>query len=1244
MRGFLLSLCVALAICENYEPGLNPQKTYEYKYEGSVNIGRGMPEMAESGVKLMCTVAIIGVSDQTFLLQVSDVDFEEFNGIQGKNTFNASPKLTKRMAAELAKPFMFEYAKGQVGDIYAPAGIPDTIVNIVRGIIGFFQVTVKTTQRVYELEEAGIHGLCQSIYAIVEDVKSKDLAITQTVDINNCQEKAALYRGMALAVEDKMSKERGDSIFSTVRYIYNIKSTTDGGLITNANALERQHFSPFNVKGGNSKLQAIKELVLLGVKDTGVAPSVVPMQNRGSLVYKFVNELAQIPILMKNLDKPIPKIVEMIKRLAKANIYQIDNLTSEDVVEVYQLLRVITLENMEELWKQFSGNDEHRRWFLDMIVEMTDAKVLKFLINRFKAGDIFANEAGQTLLVTFNHLNAEAELVETAKEFLSMSFSKSHPMLWNTIVLAYGSLVYKHCAYTTPCSVTAVQPLLDLADESLKTAKEMDMIIVLKALGNAGHPSSIKTIMRFLPGVAATPVDLPAPVLSAAVQSMRHLAIRDPHSVQDITLTLFVQRELPTEIRMLAVMILFDTKPPMSMVSTVTTFLLEETDLDVTSFTYSLMKSIATSRTPDNHFLSTACNVAVKILAPKYGRLSFRYSRAMRLDWFNDDLLIGTAMEVFMLKTASTFFPTAIMAKGKFHFIGRILQLLEFGVRTEGIKELFENIPAFKGDLSRNDLAIILNVMKNWEKLPTDKPLLSAYSRLFGQEWFYAAVKTDFLQKIIMAFNSSAGKESPVWTMMETLQKGMSWHWTKPFLMFETRYIQATTLGLPLEISKYYSSLTAITLNAKAGISPPLTDQLGPLLTSNISLETDGFVGSTKDNFVFHGINTDIFQCGTELKSKMIYSMPWRFNSKINVKSMKFEFDLPTLKKDTELFSINFNIYAVSRNIEDPSLNKMTPMMSDSIDSVEEVQSVKEPLNSSDQQKIIVKSDIYQSRSNVCAEAKLYGAALCFESEVKRAHFIDEYPLYYFLGFSHLAYTLRTVQANKLVDKIHIEISPGRDKHAAAARLSSGSSSSRHRSNEPVNAKVWDATPELVFSIKAVAMDSKDKPDGYEAVVYHTTTTLMANTEVIVSQVGEEANWKMCTDVSMDTIHGDSKMHLRWGAECQSYEMSMNAATAHLLGLNPTLKVKMHWNNVPEYMKKLGKRVEEYIPGIAFFVGFYQKHESNIKHEISASVVATSADCMDMKIKFPELTVYQRAIPLPFQVQAYTGNVTLGMH
>uniref|UniRef100_A0A8C7LX12 Vitellogenin 3, phosvitinless n=1 Tax=Oncorhynchus mykiss TaxID=8022 RepID=A0A8C7LX12_ONCMY len=1207
MWGFLLCHLVALA-----EPGLNPKKTYEYRYEGMVNIGRGMPNLVESGVRLVCKVKIIGVSAQTFLLRVSNLNFEEFNGIPGKNAFDASPKLTKRIAAELSKPFMFEYAKGRVGDIRTSAEISDTIVNIVRGIIGFFQVTVKTTQRVYELEEFGIHGLCQSTYANEEDANSQELSVTQIVDINNCKKKAAIYRGMALAVDNKLSKERGDSVISTVRYVYTVKPTVDGGLIKKAHALERQHFSPFNVKGGNSKLQATKELVLLSVTDTVVTPAVGPMISRGNLVYKFVKVLAQIPILMKKLDDPVPKIADMIKRLAQANIYQTDSATSEDVVVLFQLLRVTSLENHEVLWKQLSGNDEHRRWLLDTIVEVADARVLKFLKNRFKAGDVSANEAGQTLLIAFNHLAAETDLMEMAKViFLSMPFSKSHPMLWNTVVLSYGSLVYRYCTYEydRSCPAAVVQPLLDLVIDGLKRNNEFDMVLALKAIGNAGHPSSIKTIRRFLPGVSAAPVTLPARVLSAAVQSLRHLAVRDPHSVQDITVSLFVQRHLPTEIRMLACMILFETKPPLALVSTVTAFLLEEADMHVASFSYSLIGSIAKSSTPDNHFLSTACNVAVKILAPKFGRVSYHYSKAMHLDWFNDDFLIGTATEIFMLKNAASYIPTEIVTKGKFHFIGKILQLVELGFRADGIKELFrQNIQVFNGHLSYADFEAIFKVLQDWKTLPGDKPLLSAYTRIFGQEFFFADLNNDLIQSVIKTVSPSAGKESPVWSMIENLQKGMSWHWTKPFLMFETRYIQATSLGLPLEISKYYNTVTTITVNAKAAISPPLTDRLGQLLTSDVSLVTDGFAGFSKDQFVFHGINTDIFQCGAELKSKTVVAIPWEFSMKMNVKQKTFEIDLPACKEETKLFSVKFDVYAVSRNIEEPSRAKMTPMMPDSVE--------------------IVKFDIYHPQVKVCAEANIYGAVFCVEFEATRSHYIDEYPLYYFLGYTNFACTIQPVQSNKPVDKIHIEMNASLTKYPVSVRHlldtlqklpkyatksfhHSSSSSSSRTSHQALN-----ANSEPVFAIKVLAMNGNTKPEGYEVAAFYTPAAQMDNTQLIVSQIGEEANWKLCTDAN-------SKALARWGAECQSYEMSMKTATAHLPGSRPTLKAKIHWKTVPGYMIEVGKSIEKYIPGMAFLLGFYQKHATNAKHEVSASVVAATAGSIATTIKLPDV------VPIP---------------
>lgn len=39
--------------------------------------------------------------------------------------------------------------------------------------------------------------------------------------------------------------------------------------------------------------------------------------------------------------------------------------------------------------------------------------------------------------------------------------------------------------------------------------------------------------------------------------------------------------------------------------------------------------------------------------------------------------------------------------------------------------------------------------LKNWEILPNDKPVLSAYTRASGQEWFFADINKDFIQNII---------------------------------------------------------------------------------------------------------------------------------------------------------------------------------------------------------------------------------------------------------------------------------------------------------------------------------------------------------------------------------------------------------------------------------------------------------------------------------------------------------------
>lgn len=80
-------------------------------------------------------------------------------------------------------------------------------------------------------------------------------------------------------------------------------------------------------------------------------------------------------------------------------------------------------------------------------------------------------------------------------------------------------------------------------------------------------------------------------------------ALKCVFQVQDIAMSVFLQKNLPHEIRMLAFVILFETRPPFGLVSAITAHLLEEKDLHVASFAYSYLRSVARSRTPENHFL-----------------------------------------------------------------------------------------------------------------------------------------------------------------------------------------------------------------------------------------------------------------------------------------------------------------------------------------------------------------------------------------------------------------------------------------------------------------------------------------------------------------------------------------------------------------------------------------------------------------------------------------------------------------
>ncbi|XP_064859254.1 vitellogenin-like isoform X3 [Oncorhynchus nerka] len=1049
MRAVVLALTLALVASQsvNLAPDFAASKTYVYKYEALL-LG-GLPEegLARAGVKVISKVLISAVAENTYLLKLVNPEIFEYSGVWPNDPFVPAAKLTSALAAQFSIPIKFEYADGVVGKVFAPTAVSETVLNVHRGILNILQLNIKKTQNVYELQEAGAQGVCKTHYVIREDAKAERIHLTKSKDLNNCQQRIMKDFGLAYTEKCVECRQR-EALMGAATYKYLMKPSANGALILEATVTELHQFTPFNEMSGAAQMEAKQMLTFVEIKKD---PIIVPDNNyvhRGSIRYEFATEILQMPIQLLKISNARAQAVKILNHLVTYNTAPVHEDAPLKFLQFIQLLRMASSETINAIWAEFKAKPAHRHWILDAVPSIGRSVAVRFIKEKFLAGDITIFEAAQALVAAVHMVAADLETVKIVESLAFNHKIQTHPVLREIAMLGYGTMVSKYCVEYPNCPAELVKPIHELAVQAVANSKFEELSMVLKALGNAGHPASIKPITKLLPVFGTAAAALPLTVQADAVLALRNIAKREPRMVQEVAVQLFMDKALHPELRMLACIVLFETKPPMGLVITLASILKTEKNLQVASFTYSHMKSLTRSTAPDFASVAAACNVAVKMLSTKFRRLSCHFSQAIHLDAYSNPLRIGAAASAFYINDAATLFPRTVVAKARTYFAGAAADVLEVGVRTEGIQEALLKLPPAPENADRiTKMRRVIKALSDWRSLATRKPLASIYVKFFGQEIAFANIDKSIIDQALQLANSPSARALGK-NALKALLAGATFQYVKPLLAAEVRRIFPTAVGLPMELSYYTAAVAKAYVNVRATLTPALPEPFhaAQLLETNIELHAEVRPNIVMHTFAVMGVNTAFIQAAIMARAKVRTVVPAKFAAQLDIANGNFKMEAFPVSPPEHIAVAHIETFAVARNMEDVPVERITPLIpaqgvarsaqqsrdkftsmiaasaasfAGSLSRSSEILSSDLPSNF----KPIIKAIVVHLEETICVER--LGVKACFEFASDSAAFIRNTLFYYMIGKHSVLISVKPSASEPAIERLEFEVQVG---------------------------------------------------------------------------------------------------------------------------------------------------------------------------------------------------------------------------
>ncbi|EDV23033.1 uncharacterized protein TRIADDRAFT_57880 [Trichoplax adhaerens] len=640
---------------------LKPGYLYSYEYEGDTASGIYATSDKFAGLmfKAKANIGIPSNNLRKTYLKLERMQVFSFNGTwpQSSSSQYQPVKVSDTFLKHIHQPVTFDYENGRVGNIYAQRDETDEAINIKRGVINLFHLPgLKSIQKhpqiVRDLEE-GIEGKCESIYHVQES-SPQNWIIVKARNMNNCSCCPSRQRSIWNLRNQSCETQQSKFLRSNVVTRYQLNSQNKPQYDIEAVETEASHvFSPFRGDKGSAMTVIRQKLKRTSQKQQSI-PLPGNLVSRGPIGFQFWPLSITDNPAEPNLNAK-EEALKMLEKIAAKSESEGTDPIPYYFIHLINALRGLSQTELRNIYQNRIRNPKERQWLLDALTSIGNSESMVLLGQLISSKILSEKDAPHIFIRIPMAQNVTEPMVESLLTVCKLPEVRNSIAMHRSCWLAYGSSIFKMCNSTynwKNCPTKYVQVLHTSLN---KVTSNKDKLLCLKAIGNAGSPSSLPVLAQKI-----NQTSLSQDERVAAIYAMRRIAIIEPKEVISTLLPIHLSHSENTEIRIASVVVIFDTKPSLAVLELVADGVRKEMDQQVASFVYSHLVAVSSNKLKCSQELASNAYLVLKTLKPIGNMFQ---SRSYLVSAYSKILKMGSAIDVKMIYDSKTKEPRSVCVK-----------------------------------------------------------------------------------------------------------------------------------------------------------------------------------------------------------------------------------------------------------------------------------------------------------------------------------------------------------------------------------------------------------------------------------------------------------------------------------------------------------------------------------------------------------------------------------------------------